>query len=525
MGTGDPAHGEEARFTRRSAIGGALAMAGIGAMEGPAWAADKPPRAGKPPRTAPAAKGPATAGAAGPWKHAIGDPRGSDIAVKVGREKEGRFGLMFKRLDAFSPPDELLSELAATMAEPADGAFENPDMPAGFTYLGQFIDHDMTLDRTPLSEQAVDPRGLRNFDTPRFDLASVYGRGPSGDPALYDPATPAKLRLERPNGFDDLPRGSGGVAMLGDARNDENLIVCQLHVAFMQFHNRLVAEGRSFADAQRLTRWHFQWLIVNDFLPRLAGHDRVGRFLVRRGNGRLDVKRDNYKPTNPKRPMIPIEYSVAAYRFGHSMVRPSYVMNEENEHSPAPIFADPPGDHDLHGARPIPSQHRVEWQYFFMMPGHEQNLCNRARLIDTRLAAGLFHLPSPQIVPAKPVPVIVSLAERNLLRGKRLGLPAGQDVAAAMGVPALSNRELGLTDRRWGDKAPLWFYILAESERHERGERLGEVGGRIVAETILTLIDIDRDSYFRAGFTPAPPIAPTKGQLQMADILTFATGG
>jgi hypothetical protein len=117
-----------------------------------------------------------------PWKHAIGDPRGSDIASTAGKQTEARFGFMFKDPPSYGPPDELLQQLAAQMGEPTGAALENPDILSGEVFLGQFIDHDMTFDRTPMPEQELDPKGLVNFDSPFLDLASVYGRGPDLDP-------------------------------------------------------------------------------------------------------------------------------------------------------------------------------------------------------------------------------------------------------------------------------------------------------------------------------------------------------
>ena len=182
----------------------------------------------------------------------------------------------------------------------------------------------MTFDQTPLTEQQVDPRGLTNFDSPLFDLGSVYGRGPQGSPELYDPRRPGRLLLARPNGVDDLPRRPDGFPFVGDIRNDENVILSQLHVAFIKVHNKLVDGGARFADAQRLTRWHFQWIIVHDFLEHVVGEATVNRFLVTR-NGRIQVRREHYKPGYPHRPMMPVEYAAAAYRFGHSMVRAAYL--------------------------------------------------------------------------------------------------------------------------------------------------------------------------------------------------------
>ncbi|WP_184952067.1 peroxidase family protein [Paractinoplanes abujensis] len=470
------------------------------------------------------AAGPGPAGAAKPWTHAAGVLRGSDVAVRAGRDKEGRFGVMFKNAEGFAPPDDLLKSLAAQMGEPAGltPALDNPRVPAGFTFLGQFIDHDMTLDRTPVPEQEVDPLALTNFDTPLFDLGSLYGRGPDRDPALYEPGGSGRMRVVRnEHGVDDLPRQADGTALIGDHRNDENLIISQLHLLFAKFHNRCLDTGlaRSLAEAQRLTRWHFQWVIVHDFLDRLVGADVVPRFL----DGRGKVKREFYKPKNPHRPMMPIEYSVAAYRFGHSMVRAAYLMNARTTPPViAPIFG--AEDTDLRGSRPLPARLEIDWWHFFEVPGRAAGPRNQARRIDTKLSLPLFDLPPTVVSDA-----MTSLAERNLIRGKRLGLPAGQDVATRMGVTALTNTQLGLPDPAnpgWSGKAPLWFYILRESELQTGGERLGTVGGRLVAEVILGILEADKASYLHAKppFTPAAPIATTKGEFRMGDLIAFAQG-
>src|SRR5215218_9803689 len=275
----------------------------------------------------------AAAKPAGPWGHAVGDPRGSDIAVTSGRGAEARFGLMFKKLPAFAPPDDLLLGLAAQMTDPREPGtdpstgdeFDNHDVPAGFTFLGQFIDHDMTRDTTPLTEQLADPKGLTNFDSPVFDLGSVYGAGPGVDKALYE-ADGKRLKLRpSPDGVPDLPRAADGTAFLGDPRNDENHIIAQLHIAFIRLHNTLIAEGNSFETARRLTRWRFQWIIVHDYLPHVVGPD-LAESLLKKTATAIAYSGSLYKPKNPNRPMMPLEYAVAAFRFGHSMIRPEYEM-------------------------------------------------------------------------------------------------------------------------------------------------------------------------------------------------------
>jgi hypothetical protein len=505
---------EEERLSRRALLMGAATsiVAPLLGRARDATAATAP--------TGGVGKGAAPVPGAARWQHAVGDPRGSDIAVAVGRGREGRFGLMFKKLPPFAPEDGLLINLAWQMVDPrlpapdvsdAADAFDNHDIPAGFTFLGQFIDHDMTLDTTPLTEQRVDPHGLTNFDTPTFDLGSVYGRGPTLDPQLYDPSRPGALLLVEHDGVLDLPRAADGTAILGDARNDENLIICQLQIAFIRLHNQFLDAGRSFAEAQRLTRWHFQWVIVHDFLPHVVGQDLVDSLLTRNASGQIKVKDGFYKPQNPNRPMMPLEYAVAAYRFGHSMIRPEY---EAHDNHTRPIFG--PEGFDFRGSRPLPPDMKIDWTYFYDVPGLPVPMGrNLARLIDTKLSQPLAHLPPTVVAPT--LGAVTALAERNLLRGKRLGLPAGQDVALAMGFQPLSNADLGLNDVGWGGKAPLWFYVLKEAELHG-GRRLGPMGGRIVAEVILGILTRDKNSYFNA-LTPFSPATP---DFRMGDLLRLA---
>src|SRR3954452_13213888 len=342
---------------------------------------------------------PAAAAAKGgpPWGHAVGDPRGSDIAVTTGRGAEARFGLMFKKLAAYAPADGLLLDLADQMRDPrvpgtdpsVGDQYDNPCVPAGFTFLGQFIDHDMTLDTTPLTQQQADPKGLVNFDTPRFDLGSVYGRGPAVDKQLYE-SDGKRLKLVRnENGVWDLPRDAAYNAFLGDARNDENHIIAQIQMAFIRLHNRLIAEGSSFADAQRLTRWRFQWVIVNDYLPHIVRTETLGKLLKQTSKG-LALTGTLYKPKNPNRPMMPLEYSVAAFRFGHTMIRPEYEMHDG---SIVPIFGT--AGQDLRGSCPLTADVAADWNYFLEMPRLDPPFDRTmSRLMDAKLSIPLFTLPT-----------------------------------------------------------------------------------------------------------------------------------
>ena len=504
-------------MSRRRVLAGAAGLAALPVLAGVGNVAAAAPLPTPAPTPTPAAVPGVNAAALAKLKkatalkgaHGVGDPRGYDIALRAGRDKEARFGVMFKRLPAFNPPDALLTALAVKMndgkaplsdVKDSDVAFDNAGIPAGWVYFGQFVDHDMTHDTTPLTQQKQDPRGMTNFDTPKFDLDSMYGKGPTGSPELYDPAKPGYLLVNEHDQLFDLPRDAKGVAFLGDPRNDENLIVAQLHTVFLRLHNKQMAQGKTFEQAQQQVRWTYQYLIVNDYLPRIVGQDVVNSLIRRRGNGPIQFTGKFYQPRNVNKPYMPIEYAGAAYRFGHSMIRAEYEVQDGHT---VPIFGQD-GYEDLRGNRQIPASLWIDWNYFFDIPGMDSpDDRNMSRLIDTQLSLPLAKLPSTVVAPTQGA--IVALAERNLLRGKRLGLPAGQDVAVAMGVAPLTNAQLGLTEPGWKGKAPLWFYILKEAELLG-GHKLGPVGGRIVAEVILNVLALDKGSYFNANpsFSPGP---------------------
>ena len=274
-------------------------------------------------------------------------------------------------------------------------------------------------------------------------------------------------------------------------------MVSQLHLAMLKFHNAVVDQlaasgtverGDLFAEAQRLVRWHYQWIILHEFLPKTVAESVVTDVLTR---GR---KFYNWKNA----PFIPVEFSVSAYRFGHSQVRPSYRANfgqTPGKEFFALVFDDKqaPGNtdpNDLRGGARA-ARRFIDWQTFFDF-GDKNVKPNKS--IDTTLSSVLFDLPG---IPGEEPQ---SLAERNLLRHLTFALPSGQAVAKAMRVEPLDAKELddlkpfglGLNY-----STPLWFYILREAQVRENGKRLGPVGSRIVAEVFIGLLEGDRLSYLR----------------------------
>ncbi len=448
---------------------------------------------------------------------------------------QGRFGRMFRNLPRFEPSDDAIQRLAKRMSEPKgaeeDEALNNPDIPAGFTYFGQFLDHDITFDPVSSLTRQNDPDALRDFRTPRLDLDSVYGAGPSDQPYLYE--SDNEHFIIGSNGKDqDLQRNARGRAIIGDPRNDENFIVSQIQHAWLRFHNKVVDDirgnkldkalwskepGDVFSEAQRIVRWHYQWIVITDFLPRIVGADLLKK-LIEPIPGTATGKRFNpipryYNPAPLTGAFMPIEFSAAAYRYGHSQIRPEYELNEQiKDKTIFPTAKTPnPTDH-LEGFRPLIQGWKIEWGRFFELDRPKDDR-QQSRLIDTKLAPPLFRL--PQSVDADER----ALAFLNLTRGKRMDLPSGQAIARLLGEEPLDSSELGLD----GD-APLWFYVLAEAEKRAKGRHLGPVGGRIVAEVILGLIDADAMSFLSVepGWQPFLP-SSTPGVFTMASMLRYAT--
>jgi heme peroxidase len=502
---------------------------------------------------------------AGFTAHGAAEPRGQS-AVPLSVLFEGRFGRMFRDpgITIVEHTDNALIHLGKTMREPenAGAGEDNPSIPAAYTYLGQFIDHDITFDPTSLQQQVNDPDALTDFRTPRYDLDSLYGRGPDDDPFLYEWTDPRfrgiKLLAGRNPSEDpgdgtpltgqDLPRNEQGRALIGDPRNDENIIISQLHLAFIKLHDRVVNQiarltlpdgqpqftgRRLFEESQRWVRWHYQWMVVHDFLKRVAGAEVVGSILKDEGAATgptVDLR--FYQPQ--EQPFMPIEFSAAAFRFGHSMIRPSYDLNEEVVD--VPTFVDDPvaagSFGHLGGFRRLPAGWTIKWARFVSIGGSAPQL---SRKLNTRLSKPLQLLPPGLGTPRR------ELAVLNLLRGKARSLPTGQSVANRMGIQPLTAQQLGLgafvpgiltsaQAAALSADTPLWYYLLKEAEQApQRGARLGPVGGRIVAEVLIGLLDGDPRSYLRMEPTWKPPGTVgdvpigQPGDVTLADLLDFAT--
>ncbi len=518
------------------------------------------------------------------------------------------FGYLFPTLQG--DPANLLPEAADTpeklkvlgrsMEDPGD----RPDpgdatIPAAYTYFGQFVDHDITLEVLPANlpppqsgsmQALLDPKmtplpqevvlnTLRNFRTPTLDMDHLYGL-----PAPRDPANGAKMKIgtvstpidtktgrpitdvqayqapfKRPPGkLDDNdvprePRVTGNdlhdrAALIGDPRNDENLIVSQLHLAFLKAHNALVDQGRPFEEARKLLRQHYQYLVIHDFLKRVADPTVVDNIL-QHGNRVYNPLADLF---------MPLEFSVAAYRFGHTMVRPAYNFNLNFNLRGAPstpatlfllfTFTALSGQLGIgQGSDTLPFNWIIEWEN--IVDTGTGNAFGKARRLDTKLAghssdnatlpptdptapSALFRLHN-LVGQMEAPPDAARLAVRNLLRGYRLRLPTGQALAAHLGLSALTPAEIeaaansaaqvaALRAGGFQERTPLWYYIFAEAQHSAQGNHLGPVGSTIVAEVLIGLVRQSEDSFLRIpGWLPSLSGAHP-GSFELADLLRFA---
>ncbi len=495
-----------ARFTRRGFIGGVTAGAAAASLHGTALA-----------QTTPEATNPRFFGRIFRLPP-FAQP--SQRVLEALRELGRPGGLMDARDPLHEGPIRLI-----TNPELSPNNVDNPFHTAGTTFLGQFIDHDFTFDLNSRLGVPTEPETSPNTRVPTLSLDSVYGGGPGANPELFDPGDRVKFRVESGGVFEDLPRRSDRVAIIADPRNDENMMIAGLQVAFLLAHNRAVDEARArgvpsnqvYNEAKRLVTWHYQWIIVNEFLPQIIGFG-LTQDILRHG-------RRHYRPA-PGQHFMPVEFQGAVYRFGHSMVRPSYRANLAGDNG-NPFFGfifDPAGQGqsgpvDLRG-RARARRRFIGWQTFFDF-GDGQVRPNKR--IDTRISTALFNLPLQTIATGDPP---TALPQRNLLRYVTWSLPSGQAIARAMGIPVLgadSFPELRQFNVGFDASTPLWYYILKEAQVLGDGLTLSGIGARIVGEVFIGLLQLDPTSYLVAQPTWRPTFPRRAAdRFTMVDLLTYA---
>lgn len=384
---------------------------------------------------------------------------------------------------------------------------------AGMTFFGQFIDHDITLDATSMIGKKIDPRSIRNVRTPTLDLDCVYGDGPDASPHLYHPDHDGFLLFGRPENPNDLARNFHDTALIGDPRNDENIIVSQIQGAFITLHNILMSKAQtkkkvkkvvhscgaiirknvwetmvkpesvSFEEVRLFVRHHYQHLVLTEFLPAFVDQASIDLAME------TEIFGDDA-------PVMPVEFSGSVFRFGHATVQPKYQLTKSNR-TKIGLFE------GIRGFKPRTPDDDIEMQLFFSVSDKKSQ---KALPIGTKMADTLFELPEPIVKKGETFGDFTvklakarSLGLRNILRDRgALRCASGQQIARWLSAqyPDLDIEELRAPKvlREHGiSKTPLWFYCLEEAERHGNGKLTG-VGGAVVASTIVRLLKLDNES-------------------------------
>jgi len=489
----------------------------------------------------------------------------ADLAQAAARIK-GKAEMFFQRLSAkrYGIPSELISYLTfphegTTYTDPAAPEAENPNLPAVFTFVGQFIDHDLTFNGANLFDDQTGS-SVPDFASPTLDLDSVYGgRSYPDDPAdtstkgiitnsdVFNDDMTFKLWRLGPNAY-DVTRWTDasepdrvGAAYIFDPRNDENQVLLQVHILLMRVHNKLMK--MTYAKDKKLNPKHkkdaekaaekvkaevianWQSVVLHDFLPRVCRQDILAWVLQQirlPGYGAL-----KYKPAADGSLQMPHEFAIG-FRFGHSMLRNEYALNSAGA---VQLFnnRDLERKGDLRGSTPLTRDHVIDWDVFYPKNEFDAELSLR---IDSKVTPVVFDLPESTIPDA--VKTVGNLPFRNLARSREIDIACGEDLCEFFGIdaarrltpfqveaddeahylfeadvdtylkpdgvgePPASDPLKGVKDTRF--KTPLWYYILKEAELLEDGERLGPLGSRLAAEVVAGGIFYGSDTKFDYGW-------------------------
>lgn len=451
----------------------------------------------------------------------------------------GRFGRMFHSLPGLYTDPEILEFLGNVAGPMNGGTGTNPSttIDVGQVFFGQFVDHDVTLDTGSSLSRVNTPSEIVNIRTPTLDLDCVYGDGPEGSPYLYynhtKLVTGADGTAAKNQTIDhaarDLSRAPNGRALIGDPRNDENRILSQVQLGFHRFHNQVVdfvmanytsltSNEEAFSAAREIVTAHYHWAILYDFLPKICGGDVVRDILH---NGR------KHYCTQGQPPFIPVEFSVAGFRFGHTLV-PQTIQTQQGG-SRVNLFGTTLG----RGFTALSNDDAaVDMLEMFEVVGSGRSV-QKSEKMDSKMADRLLNLPG-NIVPDPSSANPSSLATRNLLRGQSFMMPSGEAVSRAMGVDdatitTVSDAADSASGGRLKGCTPLWYYMLMEAEVIGRaddgvtqpGEGLGPMGGRLVAEVIIGLMELDGRAFLANNRSWKPSDGLGDNVRTVGDILTF----
>ena len=521
--------------------------------------------------------------------------------------------------------------------------------PAGYTFFGQFIDHDVTRTQTALSAlnelnrraqgdaavraklaaagitpdqlkqaiaNAATPTSALSVNSGKLDLDSVYGIADfaaltgitapwfeqsngayTGRFAQRHIRAPASLAAAI-DGF-DYQRTPEGTAEVPDPRNSENKLISQIQNLFGLAHNdcmdhafgtvsapRQQQIGAAFDACHKKVLWTYETIVATDFLPRFSAEAVLNRVAP----GALHAYQRGTSPTSqlPRwdgvrtflyscKPglgedaaiHIPHEFTVAAFRLGHTLVRDSYVLHDPVVDAngnlltgqPRPIFAsaNDPETIGLVGDNPVQPGDVIDWSRFYDVYGVDQKdeSAQPGRPVDTLISDKLFSLPIAAIPPGpdangKDTSTERNLPRRNLMRASEptalitgsVGLATGEEMEAyaQQRIPGLhdSTKEVrkvladrlqsaGFDPNLLARRTPLWLFILAEAESTQASQRLGELGSHIIDEFLLGSLHCDQASVLYAatsdlqGWGPTETIAQN-GRYSMPELIGYLQG-
>lgn len=470
-------------------------------------------------------------------------------------------------------PIFLTSELEALGAAMAEAYVGGVSTLAGYTYFGQLLAHDISHLREEghnLKVKPIEDDEIRSDISPILDLGCVYDGAVAGSKlrcgntaymALGAAITTSGALLQD----HDLPR-ENGEAQIGDFRNDENVIVSQLHLQFLKLHNYFVdaiskdepqlGVEALFDAARTQVVLHYHEVILNDFLYEIL-HPDVWTAIIYQGKSIL------WNPQRGEEPDLPIEFSGAAGRFGHAMVRNEYNLNRTKSVKLRELFlmTGEGGFGSTH--KKLPASHVIDWLLFFRFSAEVQRdprqFLNKARRISPSVDVRLIN--TGRLSRRD----IVNLATRNLMRSNQMGMGTGQEIVrhltehfpeqlkvCGIKIQPLTPDQLNLnrngrpqnilTDHcpTLLERTPLWYYLLAEAcidtddttPTDGKFGKLGPLGSLIVAESIKGLLRINKFSLFETkqlstDIKPSKKIRQVQGRsfLQMSDLILAVNPG
>jgi hypothetical protein len=456
----------------------------------------------------------------------------------------------YLRRFGFAPRDDTLSLEALKQLGAAMRFNDLPDdpcdIPAAYTYLGQFIFHDCSFMAD--GNSAVKPVNKRSA---ALDLDSIFNVSEDHPPIVGCPASTGPMPIgctEEERKALDLPRTATGQPVIGDSRNDDNLPLAQVHMALLRFYNAVAQVEPNADEAKKLTALHFQSVVLHDYLKRVIAPD-VYCDVLENGRAIIDPTPGKSHRTPPF--LLPLEFAAACGRFGHSMIRNNYNWNQYHPGADLTAFWDNTFSSSPDPTLRLRDRWYARWQRLLGMdlePGESPIMAAR---IGTRFAWLLGRIATEALPDAgqfDPPSLGNNLASRSLERGHILRLNSGQAIALtvrdalmALGRPSfeiLTEPELlvgettaaqGIMTRFGITRAtPLWFYTLKEAAVRSDGKCLGPLGSRIVMETLHAAIDYATPSILtesgHSPWRPDPRLRPASPvEYTFPDLIRFAS--